>query len=115
MPSKSALYDKDFYAWSHEQAALLRAGKLGQVDIEHVAEEIESMGKTEKRELVSRLAVLLMHLLKWQFQSGKRTPRWETSIEVQRIHLVDHLADTPSLKSTVPAAIASAYRIAVLE
>jgi hypothetical protein len=62
------LYDLDFYAWANEQAELLRAGKLSEADLEHIAEEIESMGKTEKRELVSRLTVLLLHLLKWQFQ-----------------------------------------------
>ena len=58
MPA-SPLYERDFYAWANEQAALLRDGKLAQADIEHIAEEIESMGRTEKRELVSRLTVLL--------------------------------------------------------
>jgi len=66
------LYETDFYAWANEQAALLRAGKLSAADIEHIAEEIESMGNTEKRALISRLTVLLLHLLKWQFQSGLR-------------------------------------------
>ena len=61
--SNSTLYDQDFYAWANEQAKLLRTGKLSEADIEHIAEEIESMGRTEKRELVSRLAVLLLHLL----------------------------------------------------
>ena len=59
MPLKSPLYDRDFYAWSREQAELLRAGKLDRADIEHIAEEIDSMGRTEKRELVNRLSVLL--------------------------------------------------------
>jgi Domain of unknown function DUF29 len=61
-------YDNDFYAWANEQAALLRTGMLAQADIEHIAQEIESMGRTEKRELVSRLRVLLLNLLKWRFQ-----------------------------------------------
>ena len=68
----NALYEQDFYAWANEQAALLRAGRLSAADIEHIAEEIESMGKTEKRELVSRFAVLLLHLLKWQYQPSLR-------------------------------------------
>lgn len=59
---RSQLYDSDFYAWTNEQAALLRAGKLSAVDIENIAEEIESMGRTEKRELVSRLRTLLLHI-----------------------------------------------------
>jgi hypothetical protein len=66
MPAKSPLYERDFYAWSREQAELLRAGKLAEAEIENIAEEIDSMGSTEKRELISRLAVLLLHLLKWR-------------------------------------------------
>ena len=59
MTAKNASYDQDFYAWSHEQAALLRAGRADEADLEHIAEEIESMGKTEKRELIARLTILL--------------------------------------------------------
>src|SRR5579864_8782072 len=77
---KSLLYNRDFYAWSRQQAELLRAGKLAQADIEHIAEEIDSMGRTEKRELISRLSVLLLHLLKWRYQPDKRGPSWEASI-----------------------------------
>ncbi len=62
-------YEKDFYAWANEQAALLRSGKLAEADIEHIAEEIESMGKAEKRELVAGLTVLLLHLLKWRLSA----------------------------------------------
>jgi Domain of unknown function DUF29 len=69
-------YVRAFYAWTNEQSALLRAGKLGQADLEHIAEEIESMGKTEKRELISRLTVLLLHLLKWRFQPELRSTSW---------------------------------------
>jgi hypothetical protein len=65
---RSALYDRDFYAWANEQATLLREGKLEQADLESIAEEIESMGKTEKRELISQLTVLLLQLLKWRFK-----------------------------------------------
>jgi len=60
----TSLYEADFYAWANQQAALLRSGKLSAADIAHIAEEIESIGKSEKRELVSRLTVLLLHLLK---------------------------------------------------
>ena len=109
------LYDQDFYAWANEQAALLRAGKLGQADIEHIAEEIESMGKTEKRALVSRLTVLLLHLLKWQHQPGRRSTSWQATIRVQRRDLIRHLRDNPSLKAVIPEAIADAYGDAVIE
>ena len=107
--SNSTLYDRDFYAWSNEQAALLRSGKLSEADLEHIAEEIESMGKTEKRELVSRLTVLLAHLLKWQHQPARRGASWEVTIGTQRRAITRHLADNPSLKSKLPEAIADAY------
>lgn len=115
MPAKSPLYDRDFYAWSREQAELLRAGKLADADIVHIAEEIDSMGRTEKRELISRLTVLLLHLLKWRYQPGKRGPSWEASIANQRDDIVDHLDDNPSLKPLLPQALASAYRKACRE
>lgn len=113
--SNTGLYDRDFYAWANEQAGLLRAGKLSEADIAHIAEEIESMGKTEKRELVSRLTVLLLHLLKWQFQPARRGKSWKNSVEVQRISLRSHMRDNPSLKSSLDDAIIEAYQVAQLE
>jgi hypothetical protein len=115
MPAKSPLYDQDFFAWSRQQAELLRAGDLARADIEHIAEEIESMGRTEKRELISRLTVLLLHLLKWRYQPDNRGASWEASIRVQRNRLADHLDDNPSLKPLLPQSLTSAYRDAVLE
>ena len=91
----NSLYDRDFYAWANEQAALLRAGKLTEADIENIAEEIESMGRSEKRELVSRLTILLQHLLKWQFQPGRHSTSWRLSIENTRLQLEDHLRRQP--------------------
>ena len=111
---QSRLYESDFYAWANEQAALLREGKLSQADIEHIAEEIESMGKGEKRELVSRLAVLLLHLLKWKFQPALRGNSWRLTIEEQRDEIEDHLGDNPSLKANLSETIKSAYRRAIL-
>jgi hypothetical protein len=112
--SDPSLYDQDFYAWANEQAALLRAGKLSAADIEHIAEEIESMGKTEKRELVSRLSVLLLHLLKWQFQPMLRGTSWAATIRIQRRDLARHMLDNPSLKAKVAEAIKDAYGNAVI-
>ena len=114
MPSNT-LYDEDFYAWANEQSALLRSGQVGAADIEHIAEEIESMGRTEKRELVNRLAVLFLHLLKWQFQPALRGNSGRLSVEEQRYRLADHLADNPSLKSKVDQAVHDAYRLALIE
>lgn len=106
------LYDTDFYAWANEQAALLRAGKLDAADIANIAEEIESMGKSEKRELINRLTILLAHLLKWQFQPERRGNSWRLSIANSRDQLADVLADNPSLRAKLPEATASAYRYA---
>jgi hypothetical protein len=113
--SNSTLYDLDFYAWANEQAGLLRAGKLSEADLEHIAAEIESMGKTEKRELANRLTVLLLHLLKWQFQPERRGKSWNATIRVQRREMAEHMRDNPSLKAMIPQAIALAYGNATIE
>lgn len=109
------LYETDFYAWANQQAALLRAGKLSTADVEHIAEEIESMGKAEKRELANRLSVLLLHLLKWQYQPRLRGASWEATVRVQRRDLAVHLDDNPSLKSKVPEATIQAYGNALIQ
>jgi len=103
------LYETDFYAWANRQAALLRAGEFPAADIERIAEEIESMGRSEKRELVSRLTILLLHLLKWRFQPIRRGASWEASIANTRDDLLDHIKDNPSLRPLVPDAITAAY------
>ncbi len=110
----SRLYEQDFFAWANEQAALLRAGRLAEADIENIAEEIETMGRSEKRELVGRLKILVAHLLKWRFQPTLRGTSWRLTIEEQRHEVADHLADNPSLKDRLPEAMASAYAGAVL-
>ncbi|WP_061127502.1 DUF29 domain-containing protein [Caballeronia catudaia] len=91
-------YEKDVVAWAREQAALLRAGKLASIDIEHIAEEIEDVGKSEQREFANRMAVLLAHLLKWQWQPERRGTSWQTTIRVQRAAIGRRLRKTPSLK-----------------
>lgn len=105
-------YETDFFAWANEQAALLRAGKLAAADIEHIAEEIESMGRSEYRELVSRLKQLLAHLLKWQYQPNFQGRSWLLTIEEQREELGQHLKANPSLKSKVGEALTDAYKLA---
>ena len=108
------LYERDFYAWAHQQACLLRAGQFAAVDIEHIAEEIESMGRSEKRELLSSLAILLMHLLKWQAQPMLRGNFWQATIKVQRREINRHLADNPSLQAKLPEILDAAYGDAIL-
>jgi hypothetical protein len=112
MTSQRFSHDTDFYAWSLEQAALLKAGRVAEADLKAIAEEIESMGKTEKRELVSRLTVLLLHLLKWQRQPEGRGNSWRLSIANARDEITDLLSDNPSLKSVLDDVMTSAYRYA---
>jgi len=107
--SDAAGYEVDFYAWANEQAALLRGGRLGAADIDNIAEELESMGKSQKRELISRLIVLLAHLLKWRFQPKRHSGNWKATIMVQRDELVRLLRDSPSLKASLEEAIEDAY------
>ena len=92
------LYETDIVAWATEQAQLLRSGQWSLLDILNIAEEIEAVGKSEKRELKSRMGILIGHLLKWKFQPGKRSNSWLTTIRIQRLIVEDNLEETPSLK-----------------
>ena len=92
-------YDNDVIAWANEQARLLRAGRFDALDIEHIADEIEDVGKSEKRELASRMAVLLAHMLKWQYQPGGRGNSWRRTIKEQRNRVGLCIDQTPSLKA----------------
>jgi len=91
-------YETDIVAWANEQAGFIRAKCFDKLDLEHLAEEMEIMGKREKRELASRLSVLLAHLLKWQYQPIRRGSSWERTIRLQRKEIAYELRDIPSLK-----------------
>src|SRR5437016_14045977 len=84
MPRNAAAYEEDFFAWTEEQARLLRAGELAEIDALNLAEEVESMGRRDRQELESRLTVLLAHLLKWQVQPDRRSTNWSGTIREQR-------------------------------
>ncbi|ECT1020607.1 TPA: DUF29 domain-containing protein [Salmonella enterica] len=107
-------YDTDFYGWTQEQADLIRAGRTEDLDLKNLLEEIEAMGRSERRELESRLQVLFMHLLKWQYQSERQGRSWQLTIEEQRLRALKVLSENPSLKSKLSGIIADAYRIAVI-
>ncbi len=93
-----ATYDSDVVAWADEQAHFIRTGQFGRLDLAHIADEIEDVGKSERRELVSRMAVLLAHLLKWQFQPERQGASWERTIREQRKAVRLALDETPSLE-----------------
>lgn len=94
-------YDTDIVAWANEQARLLRAGRFDLLDLEHIAEEIEDVGKSERREIVSRMAVLLAHLLKWRYQPERRGNSWRRTVLAQRKELKAELKRTPSLRHII--------------
>jgi hypothetical protein len=102
-------YETDFYAWTEEQARLLRDGELSAIDAANIAEEIESLGRRDRRELDSRLTVLLMHLLKWQRQPELRSRSWSATIREQRRQIEKLLRESPSLRSFVANALGQAY------
>lgn len=103
------LYETDFYAWTQQQAALVRDGRWEDVDRSNLIEEIESLGKQQRQELRNRLGVLLGHLLKWQFQPNARSRSWLSTLRLQRLEITDLLDDNPSLKPYVEEAIDRAY------
>jgi len=103
---------QDFYAWTQQQADLLRSRQFNKIDLEHLIEEVESMGNSELRELESRLTVLLMHLLKWQYQANFQTRSWILTIKEQRRRIVKRLQQSTSLKNKLDEIINDAYELA---
>ncbi len=94
----SELYDRDFNLWLVNTAELLRQGRLAELDVVNLLEEIETMGRSEKSALKSNLVVVLWHLLKWKYQPEKRSTSWELTIAEHRRRLRDAFEDSPSLK-----------------
>ncbi len=111
----SASYETDFYGWTQQQAALLKAGHISAADLSNIIEEIESMGRSEKRELQSRLTVLLQHLLKWKFQPSRQGKSRQLSIIEQRIQFIEVLDENPGLKSHLTDILIDAYRLAIVK
>jgi len=107
---KSAeLYDEDFYQWTVRNAELLRAGRVSEADLAHIAEEIEDMGRRERRELLSRLSISIMHLLVWLAQPDRRGNSWTATIRLQRKEIGDLLLEMPSLRRYLAKNLPRAY------
>jgi Domain of unknown function DUF29 len=102
-------YETDFYAWTQEQADLLRAKHWSQIDLPKLIEEIESLGKQQCQELRSRLSVLIGHLLKWEYQPQHRSRSWLATLRVQRRDTLRLLKDSSSLNSYFDEALQEAY------
>ncbi|MGB8701998.1 MAG: DUF29 domain-containing protein [Thermosynechococcaceae cyanobacterium] len=106
---QSNLYETDFYAWTLEQSKLLKAGDLKHLDTMNLVEEVESLGKQQRQELENRLAILLGHLLKWNYQPDHRSKSWKATIREQRRMVQKLIRQNPSLKPYLEEAIADAY------
>ena len=107
--STTNLYEQDIHAWTRQTAELLKARRFQDIDVEHLIEELESMTRRDRQELVSRLKILLGHLLKWQYQPAHRCSSWLGSILEQRLRVRDLLNDSPSLKPLLAEAADRAY------
>ena len=104
-----ATRDLDFYAWSIDSAARLRGGRVAEVDLDGVAEELEDMGNSQKHALGGYLKVLVIHLLKWRYQPGLRGVSWRLSITNARDEIAELLEDSPSLATKLPEILARRY------
>jgi hypothetical protein len=105
-----AAYDRDAYAWAFEQAAFLRQGRFDRLDIENIAEELETLGRTEFAKLRSSYRIIILHLLRWDHQPERRSRSWALSIAEQREQISAVLEDNPGLKSRQDEAARRAYR-----
>jgi len=113
MSTLSDLYKSDFHAWTQRAAALVREHKLDELNLDDLAEELDSMGAKERRELMNRLDILLAHLLKWEHQPDHRTSSWDGTIREQRRQIAREIKLSPSLKPFLPEALAEVYPDAV--
>ena len=105
-----SLYEQDFYAWTKDQSGALRSRQANLLDWNNLLEEVESMGASERRELISRLTVLLMHLIKWHWQPDKRSASWKHTVIEQRRQIRLLLKSSPSLKPIVPVEVSDAWK-----
>ncbi|HEX5318021.1 MAG TPA: DUF29 domain-containing protein [Stellaceae bacterium] len=109
MTRNAVAYEEDFFAWTQDQARRLREGELSTVDAENVAEELDDMGRSARRELRNRLSVLVAHLLKWRYQPGFRSPSWSGTIREQRRRVAALLQESPSLRPQVTRDLPAIY------
>lgn len=103
-------YDEDFAAWIASQAAALREGRFADLDVEALADEVESLAKRDFRALTGALHIVLLHMLKWDYQRGKRGESWRESIRDQREEVLEELKESPSFKARLDEAVTWAYR-----
>jgi hypothetical protein len=110
--SQQDLYDIDFYVWTQAQAAALREGKVDTLDLGNLAEEIDSLGRSQTYAVRSQMDRLLVHLLKWRYEPTHRGHSWQDSIDDARRQIALHVEDSPSLRTFPRDAVPLSYRYA---
>ena len=105
-------YDDDWYAWTEKNAELLRQGRLSEIDAQHIAEELEDMGRSERHALAGHFKVLITHLLKWRYQPAFRGVSWQLSVDNARDEIDQLLADSPSLRTKLDGIVSARYSAA---
>lgn len=106
-------YAEDYAAWLQHQIDLMRAGRWSDLDTEHLIDEVEDLGRSEFNAFVSAVEIVLVHMLKWDFQPERRSNSWIGSIAEHRRRITQSLKDNPSYKSRRAAAVTRAYDVAV--
>ncbi|WP_257292834.1 DUF29 domain-containing protein [Endozoicomonas sp. ONNA1] len=115
----NSLYERDFYSWTCQQAKLLKEGKLNELDIENLLEEVETMGRSEYKTLKNCLKQLLLHLLKWQKQSQNKDGMhdinewyrsWKVTVNTQRFDVEEELEENPGLQPKLDEILVKAYQ-----
>lgn len=105
----AAVYEEDYQVWCERNLDLLRAERWDQVDLENLIEELDGLAKRDRAELLNRVSLILVHLLKWQFQSAKRSTSWRRTIATQRGVVERLLEDSPSLRRRLRQNLARTY------
>jgi Domain of unknown function DUF29 len=113
-PPANDRYEADFYAWTQEQARLLREQRWADLDLDNLVDEVESVGRGDKRQIESRLETLMAHLLKWKFQPGSRGNGWIGTIFEQRGRIAGLVEESPSLREFQRQEVFKSYRAATL-
>ena len=108
-----SLYEKDYFAWTKEQAKFIKEKSFDKLDLTHLFEEVEDMGNRHADEIESRLEVLLMHLLKWKYQHEAVSSGWTGTIEEQRYRIARRIKKMPSLKNILPELLSDVYQDAI--
>lgn len=115
MTAQKSLYESDFYAWCNKQANFLRQNELCNLDLLNLTEEIESMGRREKSELINRLSIAIAHILKCIYQPERLSKSWIYTIDEQFDKIKYLIEDNPTLKPLLEQCKEKAYKYSRLQ